>query len=215
MPSELQPYKHQLPSLSELQLDLEKALQNDKLNLLLNQPAPEAWVKKNKFVMVKDANDKNVPSKYLPIDKVEYLLLRIFGRWRREIISVTQTANSVMAIVRLHVHNPTNGEWDWHDGVGAAPIQQDAGASAMDANAIKKNAIQIAAPAAVSYALKNAAERLGSIFGRDLDKQDPIQYFGALLSEKSYNDQLKEKETLPGETAGNTDNSTFQINTSF
>lgn len=194
------PYEHKLPTLSELQLDLEKALQSDKLNLLLNQPCPESWVKKNKFVTAKDANGRNVESKYLPIDKVEYLLLRIFGRWRREIISVTQTANSVMAIVRLHVLNPVTQEWDWHDGIGAVPIQQDSGASATDVNAIKKNAIQIAAPSAVTYALKNAAERLGSIFGRDLDKPNALQYTGALIAEnaaaqKDLEDALQQNKT--------------------
>lgn len=184
MQQEIQQYRHQLPTIAELQQDLQTALQNDKLNYLLNQPVPKEWVKKNKFVKVKNESGGWVDMEYLPIDKIEYLLLRIFGRWRREIISITQVANSVMAIVRLWVWNPVYQDWDWHDGVGAVAIQQDAGASATDIEAVKKNAIQIGAPAAVSFALKNAAKQLGEIFGKNLSENNTIHFSGTFTPEE-------------------------------
>lgn len=170
-------YQHNVPTLAELQQDMEVALKNDKLNYICNQPVPKEWVKKHPTIKVKNDSGAWQPLEYLPVDKVEYLLMRIFGRWRREIKSVSVTANSVMAIVRLYVWNPVFGEWDWHDGVGAVPIQQDSGAEATDINAVKKNAIQIGGGAAVSFALKDAAHCFGSIFGKGLNKSVP-QFMG-------------------------------------
>ena len=59
-----------LPKLSELVEDTDMALKNDKLNVLLNQPPPEKWLEKHHL-------DDNV--KVLPIARIDWLLLRIFG----------------------------------------------------------------------------------------------------------------------------------------
>lgn len=156
-----------LPKLSDLHFDVEQAFAEDELNRLLYQPIPKQWLKK------RDGRE------YLPIDKVEYLLTKIFGTWKREIIEVKQLANSVHAIVRVHVRHPFTGEWLFHDGSGAVPIQQDSGTKPIDMmTAIKTTAIQQGAPAAVSFATKDAAENFGTIFGKDLNKKDSIQFTG-------------------------------------
>jgi hypothetical protein len=81
--------------------------------------------------------------------------------------------------VRLHYRNPTTGEWSYHDGIGAAPVQTDAGKSAADLAAIKTRAVQIAFPIAKSGAIKDAAEHLGALFGRDLNRKDVVMFAGA------------------------------------
>ena len=125
-----------LPKLAELHFDKEKAFADDELLRLLHQPANRAWMKEHDFITVK-VNGKWVKLLYMPIDKVKFLLTRIFGLWRREIKSVQPFFNASLAIVRIHVQNPLTGEWTWHDGVGAAPMQTDKGASATDASALK------------------------------------------------------------------------------
>jgi hypothetical protein len=90
----------------------------------------------------------------------------------------------VYATVRLHYLDPITGEWGYHDGTGAMPVQTDKGKSASDLAAIKSSAIQMALPAAVSYAIKDAAEHLGVLFGRDLNRKDTIAYQGAYSDEK-------------------------------
>lgn len=177
----MEQYQHKLPiSIADLQTDFEESFKHDKLNYWCNQPIPKAWLKKHPLLK----------TEYLPIDKVEYLMLRIFGRWRREIREVKQVANSIVAIVRVHAFNPITQEWDlWHDGVGAVPIQMDSGSDATNASAIKKNAIQIGAPAAVSFAVKDAAENFGSIFGKDLNKKD-TQMFSGTFSESEAKDRI-------------------------
>lgn len=165
-----------LPTIAELHHDVNLAFKNDKLNLLLNQPPHEKWLKKHPIIKVKDSDGKNTALQYLPVDKVEFMIIRIFGQWKREILREGVMFNSVYAIVRLWVLNPVTGEWTFHDGGGACPVQTDAGESAANMSAIKSGAIQMALPAAISYALKDAAECLGKLFGKDLNKMNAMMF---------------------------------------
>lgn len=165
----------QLPTLKDLHHDESVAFKNDQLNLLLNQPTPEKWIKDHPFA-------KNV--KYIPIDKVEFLLTRIFQEWKVEIIKYSALFNSVSCHIRLHYKNPISGEWSFHDGVGAVGVQTDAGKSAADLGAIKQDAVMKALPAAESYAIKDAAEKLGILFGKNLNRKDTIGFAGAYSKEE-------------------------------
>lgn len=156
-----------LPTLAELHHDVAVAYKNDQLNLLLNQPTPAQWIKDHPIA-------KGV--KYLPIDKVELMLTRIFQEWKCEVISYNQLFNSVSVQIRLHYKNPTTGEWSYQDGLGAVGLQTDKGALASDLSAIKLDAVMKALPAAESYALKDAAEKLGDLFGRNLNRKDVMAF---------------------------------------
>src|SRR5678809_1631494 len=105
-----------LPSLAELHHSPEEAFKNDALNYLLNQPPHEAWLKKHPMITVKDETGKQVKLKYIPIDKIEFMLTRIFQQWRREVKDIKLILNSVVATVRLHYLNPITGQWEFHDG---------------------------------------------------------------------------------------------------
>lgn len=165
-----------LPSMEELHHDPQTAFKNDQLNLLLNQEPPGKWLKNHPMATTKDADGKTVPLKYLPIEKVEFLLTRIFQRWSVEVVSYSQMFQSIAVHVRLKVENPLDGTFIIQDGLGAAPVQTNAGASAADLAQIKNDAVMKALPAAESYAIKDAAEKLGRIFGKDLNRKD-IQAF--------------------------------------
>lgn len=167
-----------LPTLAELNSDIEVAFKNDDLNILLNQPPPDKWLKKHPFA--KDVT-------YLPIEKIEFLLTRIFQRYTHEIIGVMALFNSVCVWVRLGVLSPVTGEWIYHDGIGAVGIQTEAGASASDLSKIRQDAVMKAAPAAKSYALKDAAEHLGIIFGKNLNRKDTIGF------SPSFDDETREE----------------------
>lgn len=159
--------ENKLPKLEDLHHDLQEAFKTDQLNLLLNQPVPAKWVKQHPFA-------KNV--NYIPIDKVEFLLTKIFGEWKVEILAEGALFQSVYVKVRLHYKNPLNGEWSFHDGLGAVGVQTDAGKPASDLGAIKQDAIMKALPAAESYAIKDAAEKLGVLFGKDLNRRDTMPF---------------------------------------
>lgn len=176
----------QLPQLEELYTDVELAGKHNDLNKLLNcQPKPE-WIKQNKF-----ANNSN----YMPVAIVEYLLTSIFIKWRVEVKEIGVMANSVVATVRLHVLDPITGEWDWQDGVGASPIQTAKGASATDFSQVNTSAVQMAAPAAETYAFKDAAEKFGRLFGKDLNRNEMVNYADMLFSKL----QKQDKAEIPDE----------------
>jgi hypothetical protein len=157
--------------------------QND-INVLLNQSPPATWVKKHPFAA-------NV--NYIPIDKIEYLLTSIFINWSVEIRQVQVIANSAVVTIRLHYQDAVTTEVRWQDGVGACAIQTDKGSGAMDWNATKSDAVMKAVPAAESYAVKDAAEKIGRIFGKDLNRKDVIGYESLLDSKRFENAKITEK----------------------
>ena len=163
--------KKNLPALQDLYADLELAAKNTDLNILLNQKPKADWIKKNPF-----AGNSN----YIPIEKIEYLLTSIYLEWKVEVKHWAIAANSIVVTVRLHVKSPITGEWDWQDGIGAAPIQTAKGAAATDFSQVNTSAVQMAAPAAESYAVKDAAEKLGQIFGKDINRKDVIEVAPAM-----------------------------------
>ena len=156
-----------LPTIAELTGDLEQAFKQDKLNLLLSQEPRKEWVKEHPYI-------RNY--KYLPIDKVEYLLRRIFKEYRIEITGQGVSFNGVWVTVRLHFLNPINGVWSFHDGIGAMQLQTKKDTSPADLININNGAISMAFPIAKTMAIKDAADMFGKLFGSDLNRKDTIGY---------------------------------------
>lgn len=156
-----------LPKYQDLvNMDYVDSVANE-FQVFVNQnPLPE-WIKTNTI-----ANN----SKYIPIDKIEYLLTRIFIKWWVEVKDFKIVANSICVSIRLHYVLPYSGEHMFQDGLGAAPLQTDKDKGAIDFNYIKNAAVQMALPSAESYAIKDAAEKIGRIFGKDLNRKDLMAY---------------------------------------
>jgi hypothetical protein len=175
-----------IPKPGELHKDPVEAFKNDQLKTLLNQLPHKAWVKTNKF-----ANN----SEYLPIDKVEFLLDRIFKEWQVEVKETKQLFNSVQVTIRLHYKNPVNGVWYYHDGVAAKELQTQKGTGPLlpDFSNINAGAIEMAAPIAKSRAIKDAADHLGKLFGRDLNRKETVEYT-ADESLRARQDEIIEKQ---------------------
>lgn len=169
-----------VPSLIDLSDDPEMAFKNDQLNLLLNQPPPVKWLRNHPTATKKDdITGQYVPCVYIPIEKVEFLLTKIFQTWEVEVLREGVMFQSVYVTVRLKVRNPLTGAWITHDGVGAVAVQTDKGKPASALEFVKSNAIMIGLPAAKSYATKDAAENLGKLFGKDLNRKDTLPFAGA------------------------------------
>jgi hypothetical protein len=101
---------------------------------------------------------KELPQKkgfmYLPIERVEFLLNRLFNNVKIEIRSVISSDNRAVVTVRVNY-----GDGMFHDGVGAAQIS-------------KTQPAEMAFPLAKSLAIKDAIEFAGRIFGKDLNRND-------------------------------------------
>lgn len=167
--------------------ELEKFVTNDDFLKILNQEPPKAWVKDHPMA-------KGV--KYLPIDKVETMLTKIFQDWYPEVLREGQLLNSLYVTVRLHVKNPITGEMTHYDGVGAMAIQVEKGKNASDLSAIKSDAIMKGLPAAKSYAIKDAAEHIGKLFGRDLNRKDTIAFSPSYGTDEVKKEQDEKKKKL-------------------
>jgi len=128
----------------------------NEFNLILSQEPQKEWIRKLPGTEIK----------YLPIERIEWLLTSIYGQFKYEIKSVLVIDNSVSVVVRVHYYNPVLDCWDWVDGTGAAPLLATEG----------DMAVALALPAAKTFAVKDAVEPLGKIFGKDLNRADTIVY---------------------------------------
>ena len=160
---QLEPPK--LPTLNELFDGIDDIGQTEALNVILNNPPPEKWIKEHPFIK---------GHRYLPIDKVEYLLRKIFKRYQIEITGQGTAFNGVWVTVRVHYLNPVTGEMSYQDGIGASQLQTSKGTSPADLANINSGALSMAFPIAKTLAIKDACQLIGNIFGANVDRKETI-----------------------------------------
>jgi len=156
-----------LPKIQDLYSDKVAIQKNDVYVTLMNQLPNVKWIKEHPFI-------KNY--KYLPIERIEFLLKTIFKRYRIEITGQGQSFNGVWVTVRVHYLHPITGEWDFHDGIGASQLQTAKGTSPADLGNINNGALSMAFPMAKTIAIKDACDHFGKLFGADLNRKDIIAY---------------------------------------
>lgn len=105
---------------------------------------------------------------YLPIGYVEDQLDRFFyGMWSFSIQEYSIELNSAVVHGRLMLVFP-GGTEVIRDGIGAVPIE----GYKMTNESIRAMALQKALPSARSFALSNAVQSLGNVFGRSMNRKD-------------------------------------------
>lgn len=157
----------ELPKIQDLFLDVELAKEQDALMVLLNQEPPVKWIKEHPYIK---------GYRYLPIDKIEFLLKRIFKKYCIEILREGTSFNGVYVVVRVHYQNPITGLMDFHDGIGATQLQTAKGTSPADLNNINNGALAMAYPLAKTVAIKDACDHFGKSFGSDLNRKDTLDH---------------------------------------
>lgn len=141
----------------------------DKLLTFLNIDPPAKWVKEHPFIK---------GYKYLPIDKVEFLLKSIFRQYRIEVLKTGMLMNAIECTVRLHFLDPVTNTWMFHDGVGAQELQTKSGSGVLklDMSNVNSGAVTMALPIAKTVALKDACDHLGTIFGANLNRKHALTF---------------------------------------
>src|SRR5690606_21414772 len=152
MRTEISKHQAQVSTIQELYENTELQIKRDDLNSLLSQAPPASWVKVHPFI--KD-------HKYLPIEKVEWLLRRIFKNYKIEITNQGTAFNGVWVTVRVHYLDPITGQMSFHDGIGACQLQTAKGTSAADLANINNGALSMAFPIAKTLAVKDACDHFG------------------------------------------------------
>lgn len=179
--------KKQLPKIQDLYLDRQEAFKEDVLLTLLNNEPKKEWVKEHPFIR---------GYKYLPIDKIEFLLQKIFKKYRIEILREGTSFNGVYVCVRVWYKHPITGEMEFHDGIGAAQLQTKAGTSPSDLININNGALSMAYPMAKTIAIKDACDHFGNLFGANLNRKDVLNYsVDATLSPRDFDLEITEAKT--------------------
>jgi len=182
MSDKLATVKQTLPTLKDLVKDVAVYEEHDKLNFLLNQEPPKVWVKEHPYIK---------GHKYLPIDKVEYLLRKIFKEYRIEVLREGTSFNGIFVTIRLHYKNLVSNDWSYHDGIGAIHLQVKKGSSPSDLANINNGALSMAFPLAKTLAIKDAADMFGTLFGANLNRRDTL---GASMDKPSLTNEEKEQK---------------------
>lgn len=156
-----------ISTIQELYENTELQIKRDDLNSLLSQQPPAAWIKVHPYI----SNHK-----YLPIDKVEWMLRRIFKKYSIEITNQGVAFNGIWVTVRVNYLDPITNEMNFHDGIGAMQLQTAKGTSPADLANINNGALSMAFPIAKTLAVKDACDHFGDAFGASLNRKDVIPF---------------------------------------
>lgn len=167
MSTEIAISENKMPSIQELYNSPELALKQDQVMHYLNQQPPAKWVKEHPYIK---------GYKYLPIEKIEFLLKKIYKKYRIEILREGTSFNGVYVVVRLWYQDLITGEMECQDGIGAIQLQTAKGTSPADLANINNGALSMAFPLAKTIAIKDAADLLGDIFGANLNRKDVLAF---------------------------------------
>jgi hypothetical protein len=115
---------------------------------------------------------------HVPIASIEAGLKKyFFGLYKIEIVDYKMVVNEICVHVRISVFHPILREWLAYDGLAAVPVQQDAGKRVDEfMQTKKKDALHKNLPAAYAFAVKNAAKKIGAIFGSELNRKHEDSY---------------------------------------
>src|SRR5690606_25438602 len=161
----IQLHEKKLPTIQELYENTDLAIKQDAFMVFLNQDPPQSWVKKNPYAGY---------SLYIPVEKVEWMLRRLFKNPRFEIRQQGVMFNSCYTTVRIHYFDPVLNDWTFQDGTGASQIQTTKGSRTAQMENRGEAAAASAWPDRYSQASNNAANKIGRIFGADLNRISPI-----------------------------------------
>jgi hypothetical protein len=154
---------------------------------------------------------------YLPISFVEMTLDELFlGQWSTENFKWSAITNEVQGSIDLVIMHPITGRELRRTGAGSIVItvdslsteekdkmsKQERNLYALDSSNKKPNALDLAFPKLKAECIKNAAQSLGKIFGRDINRKKRDVFKPALkaLSDEALQAVLKRIESGAVET---------------
>lgn len=134
----------------------------------------------------KDGVDKTADgrAKTIGISHIEMTLDEYFlGLWETENFRWSVISNEVVGSIDLVVTHPVTGQKYKRVGAASIIIMVDKGASALDVSKKKANALDLGFPKLKAECTKNAAQSLGKLFGRDLNRGSKADTFNPKIKE--------------------------------
>ena len=186
--------------------DFRKKLQN--LTDLLNRKPNPSEIKKTP-----DGKANSIPISFIEMSLDEIF----FGLWETDNFKWNTVANEIVGSINLIVTHPITGKVMKR--VGAAAIQimvdkapetlvgSDRNKWALNLENKKPNALDLGFPKLKAECLKNAAQSLGKLFGRDLNRKDTDEY-NPLIQEPVLIEELQalydeKKDRIPSNSIEN------------
>lgn len=165
-------------------IDKKRLLMQDFMRQLNKEPDPREF-----------ENTPDNQARYLPISFVEMTLDEIFfGQWSTENFKWSAITNEVQASLDLVLTHPVTGEKIRRVGAGSIVITVDAltkdeknvmskqerNLYALNSENKKPNALDLGFPKLKQECIKNAAQSLGKVFGRDMNRKHKDTFKPAL-----------------------------------
>lgn len=159
---------------------LQNATTNDELRIKLQnfskllsvQPKPES------IGETPDRRGKTILISHIETTLDEYF----FGLWETVNFRWTQIGNEVVGAIDLRIFHPVAGVWITRQGAASIVIMVDKAPEGLQGNEKnvwaldmankKSNALDMGFPKLKAECLKNAANSLGSLFGRDINRKE-------------------------------------------
>lgn len=159
---------------------LQNATTNDELRMKLQnftqklnaQPKPESLGE------TPDKKAKTILISHIETTLDEYY----FGLWKTENFRWSQIGNEIVGAIDLSIFHPVAGIWITRQGAASIVIMVDKAPDgisttekniwALDMQNKKSNALDMGFPKLKAECIKNAANSLGSLFGRDLNRKE-------------------------------------------
>lgn len=183
----LQTVNNQLAASDDQIKEFREKMQNfiNKLNL---EPNPSEIDK------TPDGKANSIPISFIEMTLDEYF----FGLWDTENFKWAVIANEVVGSIDLTVLNPVTGTKIKRVGAAAIQIMVDKRPDnvspsqwANDPMNKKPNALDMGFPKLKAECTKNAAQSLGKLFGRDINRKKADQFNGLIKKEITPYEQLK------------------------
>lgn len=147
------------------------------INKVLNQPPLISKNLKNEMQKKGINAGRAQDFDYVPVEVVEEALRQVFFRQVDFIIKQSyRDLNSFIVVASIQYKDPITNDLRVIDGIGAKALQQEKGAAIYDFNtSMKSNALELGVGNAYSRAVKNAAKKLGKLFGSDLNRDEEVE----------------------------------------
>lgn len=142
-------------------------------------------------ILVKTPDNK---ANSIPISHIEMLLdTYFFGLWKTQNFTSKQILNELVGEVELHFFHPVAKEWLVRIGAGSIVITQKKETDVKDFLVYKqKNALDLAYPKLKAECIKNAAQSIGKLFGRDINRNaDKVANYSPFDITTNYEDSIK------------------------
>lgn len=134
-----------------------------------------------------DGKAKSLPISFVEMTLDEYF----FGLWSTEGFKWSVIANEIVGSIDLIVTNPVSGAQIRRVGAASIQIMVDKGTDPLNVNNKKANALDMGFPKLKAECTKNAAQSLGKLLGRDVNRKHADTFNGLIKPQAPPADQLR------------------------